>query len=479
MKEETMKKIMMIIVLTVFLLTVFFFANEAEKGIEGSWLGKLNAMGTELRLVFNISRGEDGGLTATMDSPDQGAMGIPMDGVRFEDGKWIIELKAAGITYTAEMSEDGQTLKGTFKQGAFTAPFEAKRSEAVKKIIRPQDPKKPYPYNEEEVTYTNDKDNITLAGTLTFPKAGGVFPAVVLITGSGAQNRDEELMGHRPFLVLADYLTRKDIAVLRVDDRGVGGSTGDIKEATSKDFAGDVLAGVEFLKTRKEIDRKKIGLIGHSEGGIIAPIAAIESEDVAFIVLMAGTGLTGEKILYLQGALINRTASISEEKSQASLDNQRRIFAVIKKHEKAEDIRTELQSIFDEDVKNMSEEERKKLGDDPQQIFDAEMEKILTPWFRFFLTYDPVPALRRVTCPVLAINGEKDLQVPPKENLGAIEKALQEAGNKDYTCIELSGLNHIFQKAETGALSEYGKIEETINPAALKTIGDWILEHIK
>ncbi|MBU4330959.1 MAG: alpha/beta fold hydrolase [Acidobacteria bacterium] len=476
-----MKKIVLIIVLTVVLLTAFFFTQEADKRIEGSWLGTLNAMGTELRLVFNISRSEDGTLAATMDSLDQGSMGNPMDGVRFEDGKWILELKRAGVTYTAELSEDGQTLKGIFKQGGFTAPFDARRSEPIKKeeLIRPQDPKKPYPYHEEDVTYTNDKDGITLAGTLTFPMEGGPFPAVVLITGSGAQNRDEELMGHRPFLVLADYLTRRGIAVLRVDDRGVGGSTGKISESTSVDFAGDVLAGVAFLKTRKEIDPKKIGLIGHSEGGIIAPIAAAKSKDVTFIVLMAGTGLNGEEILYLQGALLNRAGGYSEEIIQANLDQQKKIFSIMKKHEKAEDIRTELQNSFNDDIKKMSVEDREALGDNPQQKFDSEMEQILTPWFRFFLTYDPLPALRKVTCPVLAINGEKDLQVPPKENLAAIEGALKEAGNTDYTLKELPGLNHIFQKAETGSVSEYIKIEETINPEALKTIGDWILARVK
>jgi fermentation-respiration switch protein FrsA (DUF1100 family) len=476
-----MKKIALFIGLTIVLVAAFIFAQEPDKRIEGSWLGKLKAGGTELRLVFNISRSEDGTLTATMDSPDQGAMGIPMDGVRFEDGKWILEFKAAGITYTAEMSEDGEMLKGTFKQGGFTAPFDARRSEPIKKeeLIRPQDPKKPYPYHEEDVTYTNDKDGITLAGTLTYPKEGGPFPAVVLITGSGPQNRDEELLGHRPFLVLSDYLTRRGIAVLRVDDRGMGGSTGNIGESTSEDFASDVLSGVAFLKTRKEIDAAKIGLIGHSEGGVIAPIAAAKSKDVAFIVLMAGTGLTGEEILYLQSELIARASGLSEEIIEKNLAYQKRIYTVMKKHDDVEDIKAELQTMFDNDISQMSEEDRAALGENPQEVFETEMKQILATWFRFFLTYDPKTALRKVTCPVLAINGEKDLQVPPRENLAAIEAALKEAGNTDFTLKELPGLNHIFQKADKGLVAEYGQIEETLNPEALKTIGDWILARVK
>ena len=474
-----MKNTALLIGLMIVLFTAFSFAQEADQKIEGSWLGTLNVQGTDLRLVFNITRSEDGTLTATMDSPDQGAMGHPMDDVRFEDGQWILELKRAGITYTAELSEDGQTLAGTFKQGGFTAPFDAKRSEPVQKTVRPQDPKKPYPYIEEDVTYTNDKDGITLAGTLTYPKEGGPFPTVLLITGSGAQNRDEELMGHRPFLVLSDYLTRRGIAVLRVDDRGVGGSTGNTVDSTSVDFAGDVLAGVEFLKTRKEIDSKKIGLIGHSEGGIIAPIVAAKSKDVSFIVLMAGTGLTGEEILYLQSALLARAGGASEEDIEKTLAHQKRIYTVMKKHDNAADIKAELQAMFDEDVSRMSEEDRNAMGDNPQEVFETEINQILSTWFRFFLTYDPKQVLRKVTCPVLAINGGKDLQVPPKENLAAIGEALKEAGNTDYTLKELPGLNHIFQKAGTGAVTEYGQIEETINPEALKTIGDWILARVK
>jgi len=281
------------------------------------------------------------------------------------------------------------------------------------------------------------------------------------------------VFNHKPFWVLSDYLTRRNIAVLRVDDRGVGGSTGSISESTSEDFAQDVLAGVDFLKGRNEIDAKRIGLIGHSEGGIIAPLVAAQSKDVAFIVLMAGTGLTGEEILYLQGALISRAEGISEEDIQTNLKDQKRIFTVLKKEEDNEVVIKTLRRHYEEDMAKLSEEERKDSEVTDAQ-WKSQMNQVTSKWFRFFLTYDPKTALRKVKCPVLALNGELDLQVPPKENLSAIEQALQEGGNPDFTLKELPKLNHLFQTAETGAVSEYVRIEETISASALEVIGDWV-----
>jgi len=300
----------------------------------------------------------------------------------------------------------------------------------------------------------------------------------LLITGSGPQDRNETVFGHRPFLVLADYLTRQDIAVLRVDDRGVGESTGDFSRATSEDFASDVLAGVEYLKTCKEIDPTKIGLIGHSEGGIIDPMVAVKSSDVAFIVLMAGTGLTGEEILYLQGALIARAMGISEEDIVKNRQNNEKIFSLIKEVEDEKIIEEKLRQMFMADWEKMSEEEKKAIGD-PEVYLKVQLQSLLSPWFKFFLTYDPKPTLSKVKCPVLAINGEKDLQVPSKENLSAIEEALITGGNKNFTVKEFPGLNHLFQNTQTGLPAEYAKIEETISPEVLKIISDWVLEQTR
>ncbi|MCK4322618.1 alpha/beta hydrolase [candidate division WOR-3 bacterium] len=446
--------------------------------VKGIWQGTLEVSGVELRIVFKISLDPDGALTAAMDSPDQGITDIPVSEVIIEDGNLIINVKAIQGVYEGKLKEDGTTIEGQWKQSGVSLPLILEKVEEAPEISRPQEPKKPYPYDEEEVIYENKNASIKLAGTLTLPRTEGPFPTVLLISGSGAQDRNETVFEHRPFLVLADYLTRCGIAVLRMDDRGVGGSSGVFEEATSKDFAGDVLTGVEYLKSHKEINPEQIGLIGHSEGGIIAPMVAEESEDVAFILLLAGTGLPGEEILYLQGALIARTGGTSEEEIAKNRAVQEQIFSVLKKEEDNEIAEKKLRIIYENALVELSEEEKESLGD-LEAYIESQIQMVLSPWFRFFLTYDPKHALKKVKCPVLAIIGEKDLQVPPKENLEAIEEALKAGGNEDYTLKELKGLNHLFQNAETGYPSEYGKIEETISPSALRFMGDWILERVK
>ena len=462
-------------------VSIIVFAQQqdnSEISIEGIWEGKLKVPGTELRIVFKISKNPDGTLTGTLDSPDQGVTGIQVEKIIFEDNTLYVEINPIGGTFEGKISNDFLTIEGNFKQAGQSLPLMMKKVNKTIEIYRPQEPKKPYPYLEEEVFYENKEAKITLAGTLTLPSQEGLFPVVLLITGSGPQDRDEAIAGHRPFLVLADYLTRQGIAVLRVDDRGVGRSTGDFSPATSEDFASDVLAGIAYLKTRKEINPKKIGLIGHSEGGIIAPMVAVKSPDVAFIVLMAGTGLTGEEILYLQGALIFRAMGVSEEDIAKNRQFNEKIFSVLKEEEDIEIIEKILRQMFMADWEKMSEEEKKAIGD-PEVYLNAQLQSLLSPWLKFFLTYDPKPTLSKVKCPVLAINGEKDLQVPPKENLSAIEEALVAGGNKNFTVKELPGLSHLFQTAQTGVPSEYAKIEETISPVAFKIVGDWILEQTK
>ncbi|MGE4494462.1 MAG: alpha/beta hydrolase family protein, partial [Methanosarcina sp.] len=281
--------------------------NQDLKEVEGLWLGTLEVQGgMEVRLLFNISSSPDGSVNATMDSLDQGVKGIPVETVTYKDSKLRLDVKSIRGSFEGTLKEDGKTIEGEWKQSGISLPLVLSRIDETPDTRREQDPVRPYPYDEEEVVYENEGAGVKLAGTLTLPRSEGPFPAVILISGSGQQNRDEELLGHRPFLVLSDYLTQRGIAVLRVDDRGTGGSTGDFSQATSEDFAGDVLAGIDYLKSREEIDPTQIGLIGHSEGGLIAPIVAVESRDVAFIVLMAGPGITGEEILYLQSELISR-----------------------------------------------------------------------------------------------------------------------------------------------------------------------------
>jgi pimeloyl-ACP methyl ester carboxylesterase len=314
---------------------------------------------------------------------------------------------------------------------------------------------------------------VKLAGTLTLARGKASAPAVILITGSGAENRDEEVFGHKPFLVIADYLTRQGIDVLRVDDRGVGGSSGSEPNSTSEDFAADVTAGIEFLKNHKGINPKQIGLIGHSEGGLIAPMVAAKSNDVAFIVMLAGPGLPGEEILYLQGAAILKARRATPEILARQRAQQEMIFTVVKQEKDNTVARKKLREALDKQMADASESEKARQA----PALEAQFERVLSPWFRYFLTYDPRPALAKVRCPVLALNGENDLQVPVIENTQAIEATLKAAGNKDVTVVRLPKLNHLFQTSETGSPSEYGKIEETFSPAALKIIGDWILKH--
>jgi pimeloyl-ACP methyl ester carboxylesterase len=473
--KKKMKNILYALIAVIIIIPSFVLPQ--EKGIEGFWLGSLKVSGINLRIVFHITKAGEGSYKATMDSPDQGAKDIPVEKVTFADNKVKIEMPNIQGVYDGTLSAEGTKLNGTWTQAGRVFPLDLDKTEKPVVLNRPQEPKPPFPYNSEDVSYVNKTEGDTLAGTFTFPKEGGPFAAVVMITGSGAQNRNEEVFGHKPFLVISDYLTRHGIAVLRFDDRGFGKSTGDYKSATSKDFATDVLAGVEYLKTRNEVNKKEIGLIGHSEGGLIAPMVAAKSSDVAFIVLMAGPGLPGDSILIMQAALISKAEGASQDDVAKAEVVNRKIYDIIKNEPDSIKAHNEITAIFEKYYDSLPDSEKAKTGDKNTAL--KMLSRIETPWFKYFIKYDPRPTLEKVKCPVLAIDGSKDLQVPPKEDLAAIKEALTKGGNKNFETIELKGLNHLFQTCTTGAPSEYNKIEETISPIALKTIGDWILKITK
>lgn len=363
-------------------------------------------------------------------------------------------------------------IKQLFTALSLLAAVSNELPKEVSVASRPQEPKAPFPYDEEEVTYSNIAADVTLAGTLTLPRSGKPSPAVLLIAGSGPNDRNETVFGHKPFFVIADHLTKQGIAVLRVDKRGVGQSTGNYTISTSEDFAADVLAGVEYLKTRKEVDAEQIGLIGHSEGGLIAPMVAVKSNDVAFIVLMAGGGITGEATVYAQETLISRAMGVAEEQISQQLDLQKQVFSVMKNEPDLEKAEKLLRRIIAKQLAHLPKEEQQTSAD----LMEAQMKRCNSKWFRYFLTYDPTTSLKHLKIPVLVINGELDCQVPPKQNLPVIANILQEAGNRSYTIVELPKLNHFFQTCESGSILEYGKIEETIAPVVLDTLSDWILE---
>ena len=344
--------------------------------------------------------------------------------------------------------------------------------ESVETPSRPQEPKRPFPYIEELISYDNPEAGVTLSGTLTLPSSKGPFPVVLLIAGSGKIDRDETVFGHKPFLVLADYLTRQGIAVLRFDKRGCGQSTGNYDKTTTQDFSQDVLAGIAYLKSRKEVNPNQIGLIGHSEGGIIAPIVAAKSKDVAFVVLMAGTGVTGEEILYEQSALIQLAVNATKETIHQSRKFQEQMVALVTRTQDPQDAVEQLQEITKCYKAALSETQDKVTLEHLERI----ATRINTDWFRYYLTFDPQTSLKQLRVPTLVLNGDLDLQVSSKQNLPAISKALEESGNKDFRVVELPRLNHFFQTCETGSIAEYEQIEETLSPTVLNLIAAWIQE---
>ncbi|HUE12956.1 MAG TPA: alpha/beta fold hydrolase [Planctomycetaceae bacterium] len=450
-----------------------------REAILGHWLATLKIQGVTLRLAATIRAEPDGSLKGTLNSLDQNGVDYPLDEVSLQEMKLRLVLKISGLVYEGTLNAAGTGISGRLKQRGASLPLDFKKvDQAPVGRKRPQEPKRPFPYKEEAVTFENASAHAKFAGTLTLPRTAGPFPAVLLITGSGQQDRDETVFGHRPFLVLSDYLTRHGIAALRVDDRGVGGSTGDVTNATSEDFASDVLAGIAYLKSRAEIDPHRIGLVGHSEGGIIASMVAGRSSDVAFIVLLAGTGLPGAQISNLQMAALMKQAGFPASLIAKTRTFQDKLYAAVEHESDPAALRRKIKQAFDEYRASLTDDEQKKAGV-AAGAADVTTKVIGSPWFRFYLTYDPRSALRQVRCPVLALIGEKDIQVPPKENLPEIEKALRTGANKDYVVKELPRLNHLFQTCQTGNIDEYARIEETFAPSALELIADWISRHTR
>jgi uncharacterized protein len=435
---------------------------------EGVWQAALEGNGMRLRLQLHVSHDDVKQLVAALDSPDQGVSGLPAVKVSQKDAAFHFEIPVVDGVYDGTLNAAKSAITGTWVQNGVEQKLVFQRSDQLLELLRPQNPAKPYPYKEEEITFPNAKAKISLAGTLTLPAGPGPFPAAILISGSGPHDRDESLVGHRPFLVLADHLTRKGVAVLRFDKRGIGKSTGDFASATMEDFTGDTEAALAYLKTRKEIDLKRIGLIGHSEGGLIAPLVAANPPAVAWIVLLAGPGLKGEDILLLQSELILRTAGVNDGEVARTLAFNKRTYALVR----AEKDPAALEAKLNELVQTTSTGAAL-----PPAAVQAQVRMLISPWFRYYLDYDPAPALQKTMCPVLALNGEKDLQVPSKQDLASIEKALQAGGNHDFQTTELPGLNHLFQHAPTGSPTEYGGILETMAPEALNAVSDWVLKH--
>jgi len=461
-KLKNTRQVLSVVFLTLLALSIQAQDVEiSQDPYQGLWLGKMHVSEEmSLQLAFEIELNEEGAYSAKMNVIEQKALDIPMDACTLSDDSIHIRFDAAGIAYDGYYSHSEDKIFGAYSQGGGSFTLDLSRVDHLPlEVERPQTPIRPFPYDEEEVTFLNKEAGIKLAGTFTKPTEGQNLAAVVLITGSGRNDRNETSMGH--FLLLSDYLTRHGYAVLRYDKRGAGESEGDYGAATTFDFAKDTKAAMDYLKTRSDIDHQSIGLIGHSEGALIAPIIAAENkEDVAFIIMMGGIGVRGSELLLLQSGKMAAINGVPEEEISEMTRKNRVLYEIAGS--------SEVDSVV-----------AQKLREADPGIENNDYNGLLWTWFRTFLSLDPDTYLSKVSCPVLAINGEKDVQCPPEENLAAIEQSLQKAGNKSYVVKMLPGLNHLFQTAESGSPYEYEQIAEIISPDALNLILEWMDKNAK
>jgi len=443
--------------------------DDAISPVEGLWQSALETHGMRLRLQLHVSHDSDNELIAALDSLDQSVSGLPAINVTQKASSFHFEIPAVAGTFDGTINTTKNSIAGTWSQTGATEKLEFKRSDQPLELRRPQTPVKPYPYREEEVSFFNSAAGVTLAGTLTLPKGPGPFAAAVLIAGSGPHDRDESLANHKPFLVLSDYLTRKGIAVLRYDKRGIGKSTGSADQTTTLGLALDAEAGVAYLKTRKEIDPAKVGLIGHSEGAMIAPYLASQSPDIPWLVLLAAPVTKGEDTLLNQSELIARAAKLSDEQVEASLAFDKAAYHLVREEKDPAALTEKLNALVKDSGLDIAL---------PPALLEPQLRMMTSLWFHFFLDYDPLPVLRNIKCPTLALYGQKDLQVPAKPNLSMLQKAFEDGGNKHADIRQLADLNHLFQHAYSGSPAEYAAIDETISPEVLGIIADWLLPRV-
>ena len=442
----------------------------------GLWKGALAVGGTELHLVFHVEGETADSLEVTLDSPDQGAFGLATANVAYLDRVFSFDLPVAGGTFRGVLS-DPATLSGVWSQGGSSFPLVMRKvagktagasTEASDGPNRPQTPVPPFPYGRDPVRFENRAAGLRLAGTLTLPPGEGPFPAVVLVTGSGPQDRDETLFGHKPFLVIADRLARAGVAALRYDDRGVGESEGVFGDATTRDLAADASAAVTFLASRSEVDPEAIGIVGHSEGGLIGPLVALENPRVSFLVLLAGPAVRGRELLLRQNRDL-AVASGMPDSLVAAIDYANaalydRVLAARDSSAIASGVHEALVALRG----RFPPGEQAALGLTVDRE-SALIRQLTSPWIREFLAYDPAETLKRLRLPVLALYGSKDLQVSAELDSTALRKACKAA-----EIVVFPGLNHLFQHAQTGRVEEYGRIEETVAPEVLDRLETWI-----
>jgi len=467
----------------VLLMILSFTGIYAQKNIAGIWEGKMQVTSFSLRIVFHFEKANDGTYSGKMDSPDQGARGVACENVSLKNDSVIVTIKK-GAYFKGHMLNDS-LIDGNWEQGGKKIPLTLNKESAVSKNPdRPQTPKPPFNYNSEDLEYDNADKTVHLGATFTYPKGNGPFPTAILITGSGQQDRDETIMGHKSFFVIADYLTKKGYAVLRVDDRGMVKSTGDLSKATSADFANDVETSLNYIKNRKEVDQKKIGLIGHSEGALIACIIASRNADINFVIMLAGQGIKGEDILVKQDEDVLKSYGLpSKIVAEYSIIYKKVIADVLAEKDTAILFQKVIND-YKEWKAGQSESTLKALKLSTDNSNDNKIAKdfvlgFTSPWMRYFLVTDPQPMMEKFTCKVLALDGSKDLQVNASINLAAIKKTLKKSKSPVYDTKEIPGLNHLFQHCKKCTVEEYAELEETFAPEALEIMGNWLDKNVK
>ncbi len=435
----------------------------------GSWKGNLHFNGTAIPVIFHI-HSENSILKGTMDSPQQGAVGLQIDSVGSTKDSLTIVYKTANMIYRGRYTNITDSVYGTLYQNGMSLPLVLGFSNdggTSNQLNRPQTPSYNVDYNIEEVEIPNKNAHINLAGTLTLPLKKTKPACIVLVSGSGPQNRDGEIFGHKPFWVLADFLTKNGYAVLRYDDRGTAKSKGNYETATIDDFASDAYASIEYLKTRNDIG--KIGIAGHSEGGgIIQQVAATYPKDVAFVVMLAGAGVRGDSLMLLQKKAIESKLNVSQKEVQQGLQTFRNAYNIILDNPQWSHGMPIVKQYFFERLQELNPEKNDRNIVAIQQA----ITNTITPEIYSIIRFNPAQYLPAVVCPILALNGSKDVQVLPQENLNAIRTLT--SGNKRVTIKELPGLNHLFQEADSGMPNEYGKITQTFSPVAMNYILEWL-----
>ena len=446
--------------------------------ISGNWYGLLDAMGTELTIVLHLSQAEDGSLNGTMDIPDQDVYGLEIDELSLEDRTFRFEMTDLGATYQGTLSSLG--LKGDFSQAGFDFPLNFSKAELTRTGLkaREQDPQD-FPYQRETVSFPGGAEDVTIAGEFTWPADKTPKAALILVSGSGGQDRNCELgraINHRPFLVLSDYFTRAGYAVLRYDDRGIAESTGDYAAATTADFAKDALAAANYLRSRPELEGTQVGMAGHSEGGLIAPmVAAQDPEALDFLILLAAPALSGDSIVLEQSRRIQQLMGAPPVLVERNLSPLRSAYQYIRNHPELDraSLDSGLVDIFIRSIDDLPIPLQNSITD-REGFARQQMGDLSNPWLRFFLSSNPSEYLSKVTVPVLALNGELDPQIVAQDNLRVIASSVGSNGNEAVTIVPLPGLNHLFQKATTGIPAEYGTIEETFSPTAMRIIVSWL-----